>query len=268
VAATGRLSSSDPNLQNIPVRTPLGRRIREAFTAQEKGAVLISADYSQIELRILAHLSGDEGLISAFTAGEDIHAATAARIFDVAIDAVDPEMRGRAKTVNFGVLYGMGPSRLSRQLGISMGEARAFIEQYFAKMPGVKRYQEENLALARANGYVTTLLGRRRYLPALQGEEPRARAQAERVAANTPIQGSAADLIKKAMIRIHERLAQEAFSTRMILQVHDELLFEGPKAEREAVADLVIAAMETVSELAVPLKVDLGFGSSWDQAHG
>jgi DNA polymerase-1 len=268
VAATGRLSSSDPNLQNIPVRTPLGRRIRQAFTAQDKGAILISADYSQIELRLLAHLSSDDGLVAAFAAGEDIHAATAARIFDVGIESVDPDMRGRAKTVNFGVLYGMGASRLSRELGIPIREAKTFIEQYFAKMPGVKRYQEENLSLARANGYVTTLLGRRRYLPGLQGEDPRARSQAERIAANTPIQGSAADLIKRAMIQIHDKLRRGRFTTRMILQVHDELLFEGPEAEYEAVAALVVSAMEAAAELVVPLKVDLGFGANWDRAHG
>jgi DNA polymerase-1 len=268
VAATGRLSSTDPNLQNIPVRTPLGRRIRQAFTAQEDASVLLSADYSQIELRILAHLSRDDGLVAAFQAGEDIHAATAARIFDLPVSAVDSEARARAKTVNFGVLYGMGPHRLSREMGIPLAEARAFIEQYFAKMPGVKRYLEENLGRARANGFVTTLSGRRRYLPALQGEDARARAQAERIAANTPIQGSAADLIKRAMIRIDDALRRGRHRTRMILQVHDELLFEGPSAEREKVASIVREAMESAGALIVPLKVDLGHGGNWDEAHG
>ncbi len=268
VAATGRLSSSDPNLQNIPVRTAQGRRIRRAFVPQNPGEILLSADYSQIELRILAHLSGDEGLRAAFRAGEDIHRATAARIFDVSPEQVDPGMRARAKTVNFGVLYGMGPSRLSRELSIPLAEARRFIEQYFAKMPSVRQYLEENLERARRDGYVTTILGRRRYLPALTLNDQRARAQAERVAANTPIQGSAADLIKKAMIRIHADLPARGLVTKMILQVHDELLFEGPEVEREEVEWLVRSAMTGASELAVPLEVAIGWGRSWDEAHG
>lgn len=268
VAATGRLSSSGPNLQNIPIRTSQGRRIRTAFTPQRKEDILLSADYSQIELRVLAHLSQDPGLISAFNAGEDIHAATAARIFDVDVESVDPDMRGRAKTVNFGVLYGMGPHRLSRSLGIPFKEARDFIEQYFAKMPGVKGYLKESVEKARADGYVSTVLGRRRYLPALQAEGARARAGAERIAANTPIQGSAADLIKKAMIGIHEAIAKRGLKSRMILQVHDELLFEGPGKEREELSSLVKETMETVVDMAVPLKVDIGWGSNWNEAHG
>jgi DNA polymerase-1 len=267
VAATGRLSSTDPNLQNIPIRTPQGRRIRQAFTPQRPGEVLISADYSQIELRILAHLSQDPGLLAAFRAGEDIHAATAARIFDRPIHEVDAVLRGRAKTVNFGVLYGMGPHRLAREMGIPFTEARAFIEQYFAKMPGVKRYLEENLARARQDGVVTTLLGRRRPLPALRGDDGRARAQAERIAANTPIQGSAADLIKKAMVIVHDRLNARDAATRLILQVHDELLLEGPADEAEEVADLVKVSMEGAVELSVPLTVEVGWGSNWEAAH-
>lgn len=267
VAATGRLSSSDPNLQNIPVRTSQGRRIRAAFTPQQAGDILISADYSQIELRILAHLSQDEGLLQAFRAGEDIHAATAARIFDLPADKIDPATRARAKTVNFGVLYGMGPVRLSREMGIPLAEARKFIDQYFAKMPGVRRYLEEGLESARRDGYVSTILGRRRYLPALRSEDARSRAQAERIAANTPIQGSAADLIKAAMIRVDRLLTAGRLRTRLILQVHDELLFEGPASERETVTALAREAMETAVDIAVPLKVDVGSGESWDRAH-
>jgi DNA polymerase-1 len=229
--------------------------------------VLISADYSQIELRVLAHLSQDPGLLAAFRAGEDIHAATAARIFDRPIGEVDPVLRGRAKTVNFGVLYGMGPLRLAREMGIPLAEARAFIEQYFAKMPGVRRYLEENLARARREGVVTTLLGRRRLLPALRGDDARARAQAERIAANTPIQGSAADLIKKAMVVVHERLGARGAATRLILQVHDELLLEGPAAECEEVSDLVRRSMEGAAALDVPLTVEIGWGTTWEAAH-
>lgn len=267
VAATGRLSSSDPNLQNIPVRTDQGRRIRAAFVPQRLGDRLISADYSQIELRLLAHLSQDPGLVEAFLAGEDIHAATAARIFDLPPGQIDPATRARAKTVNFGVLYGMGPIRLSREMGIPLGEARKFIDQYFAKMPGVRRYLDAGLEAARRDGFVTTILGRRRYLPAIRSSDPRMRAQAERIAANTPIQGSAADLIKAAMIRVDRILTDRRLRTRLILQVHDELLFEGPADEREEVVALVREAMECAVDLSVPLKVDVGSGSSWDEAH-
>jgi len=268
VAATGRLSSSNPNLQNIPVRMAQGRKIRQAFVPQIRDGILISADYSQIELRILAHLSRDEGLVEAFRAGEDIHAATASRIFDLPVDSIDSEMRARAKTVNFGVLYGMGAIRLARSLSIPVAEAKSFIDHYFAKMPGVRTYLEASLEKARSDGFVTTLLGRRRYLPSLRGSDPRARAQAERIAANAPIQGSAADLIKKAMIRIHDRLGEENLRTRMILQVHDELLFEGPRREKEALVALIVEAMENAAEMVVPLKVDVGRGTNWDEAHG
>jgi len=267
VAATGRLSSSDPNLQNIPVRSPAGRRIRRAFIAQRPGDCLISADYSQIELRILAHLSEDGALVEAFREGRDIHTATAARIFDVPADLVDTLMRSRAKVVNFGVLYGMGPTRLSREMGIPLAEARRFIEQYFAKMPRVCDYLDENLARARCDGFVTTVFGRRRYLPELRAGDARARAQAERVAANAPIQGSAADLIKRAMIAVHEAFRARRLETRLILQVHDELVFEGPDREREEVATVVRSEMEGAASLRVPLRVDIHSGSSWDEAH-
>jgi DNA polymerase I len=268
VAATGRLSSSDPNLQNIPIRTPQGKRIRRAFIAQRSGEILLSADYSQIELRLLAHLSGDPGLTAAFNAGEDIHRATAARIFEVPPERVDSVMRGRAKTVNFGILYGMGPIRLSRELGIPLAEARRFIEQYFSKMPGVKGYLEESLAAARRDGFVTTLLGRRRYLPGLNAQDARSRAQAERIAANTPIQGSAADLIKKAMVRVHRDLSDRKLASRLILQVHDELLFEGPEGEKKEVERIVRVAMQQAIQIDVPLVVEIGSGRSWDEAHG
>lgn len=268
VAATGRLSSSDPNLQNIPIRTAQGRRIRSAFTAQDEGSILLSADYSQIELRLLAHLSGDPSLIEAFREGVDIHRATAARVFDMPPEKVDSVARARAKTVNFGVLYGMGPVRLSRELGISMAEARGFIEQYFAKMPSVRAFLEANLDRARKDGFVTTILGRRRYIPALQLRDPRARSQAERIASNTPIQGSAADLIKKAMISIHGALSSGAFRTRLVLQVHDELLFEGPLEEADEVTGIVRTGMESAIALVVPLVVDVGRGRGWDEAHG
>ncbi len=268
VAATGRLSSSDPNLQNIPIRTPQGRRIRRAFVAQNPGDLLISADYSQIELRLLAHLSRDPGLVAAFNAGEDIHRATAARIFDVPPERVDSVMRGRAKTVNFGVLYGMGPIRLARELGIPRAEAARFIEQYFSKMPGVKAYLDASLVAARRDGFVTTLLGRRRYLPGLNLDDARARAQAERIAANTPIQGSAADLIKKAMIRVHRELSERRLASRMIIQVHDELLLEGPEREKEEVDSVVRRAMQEAIRIDVPLVVEMGAGRSWDEAHG
>lgn len=267
VAATGRLSSSEPNMQNIPGRTPQGRRIRRAFVAQNPGDVLTSADYSQIELRILAHLSEDEALVEAFRSGEDIHAATAARIFDLPVDRIDPLLRSRAKTVNFGVLYGMGPSRLSREMSIPLQDARRFIEHYFAKMPRVRSYLEENLSRARTNGYVSTILGRRRYLPELRSSDGRIRAQAERIAANAPIQGSAADLIKVAMIAIDNELRRQGLATRLILQVHDELVLEGPEREGNAVRALVREGLENAAALRVPLKVDLHSGANWDEAH-
>lgn len=267
VAATGRLSSSDPNLQNIPVRTPRGRAIRQAFIAAD-GRRLVSADYSQIELRILAHLSGDPGLGDAFARGADVHAATAERIFGVPAGSVDPGLRARAKTVNFGVIYGMGATRLARELGIPLAEARAFIEAYFAKMPGVRGYLEGVQQQAKRDGFVTTLFGRRRPLPGLASGDARLRAQAERMAANTPIQGSAADLIKRAMLRVDRMLGERRLEARLILQVHDELVLETPEREVDAVAQLLREAMEGAAELRVPLQVDVGQGRSWDEAHG
>jgi len=266
VTATGRLSSSNPNLQNIPIRTVEGKRIRQAFIAPP-GRRLLSADYSQIELRVLAHLSGDSSLVQAFAEGHDVHAATASRLFGVAADQVDPMMRSRAKVVNFGVIYGMGPQRLSREMGIPLEEARNFIDIYLSRMPGVRRYLDETLERARRDGYVTTIFGRRRVVRGLNSGDGRARAQAERIVANTPIQGSAADLVKRAMLEIDRRLAARGMAGRMILQVHDELIFEVDESEVKKLADLVMEEMKGAAQLSVPLEVDTGTGYNWLEAH-
>lgn len=266
VAATGRLSSMDPNLQNIPVRTEEGRRIREAFVAPP-GHVLLSADYSQIELRLLAHFCEDETLIYAFTHGLDIHAATAADMFGVPLVQVTSEMRRSAKAINFGILYGMGAHRLARELKITRKEAEKFIEQYFGRYKRVKAYLETILDDARVNGYVTTWYKRRRYLPDLKASNFNVRQGAERMAINTPIQGSAADIIKVAMLRVEEALTRAGLRTRMLLQVHDELVFEVPLAELEQVQPLIKAEMEGVANLRVPLTVEVGSGQSWAGAH-
>ncbi|MBI3325987.1 MAG: hypothetical protein HYZ81_04690 [Nitrospinae bacterium] len=267
VTATGRLSSSDPNLQNIPARTEMGREIRKAFIAEGEDRRLLSADYSQIELRILAHLSQDATLIQSFRSGEDVHRRTASLIFGGAPEEVTPEQRARAKTINFGVIYGMGPTRLAREIDISLEEAKQFIEAYFATYPGVHRYTLEMIALAKEQGYVTTLLGRRRYLPELFNDNPGIRVAAENMAINTPVQGSSADLIKVAMINIHTRLQRERLATQMLLQVHDELVFEVPIAELEQVKLLVVEEMEQAVHLDVPVKVDIGAGRNWFEAH-
>jgi DNA polymerase I len=266
VTATGRLSSSDPNLQNIPVRSPLGREIRKAFVAPP-GRVLLSADYSQVELRVLAHLSQDPDLLAAFAQGADIHRATAARVYGVTDAEVTAQMRGRAKTVNFGLIYGMGAPRLAVQLGIPVKEAGEFIRAYFEKLPGMKRYVEGCIARARELGYAETLLGRRRYLPALALGPGRERAAAERMALNTTIQGSAADLIKAAMVRLHARLEEHHPSAHMLLQVHDELVLEVAASELEAVTRVVRETMESVMTLRAPLRVDCGHGANWYEAH-
>ncbi len=266
VAATGRLSSADPNLQNIPIRTEMGRRIRRAFVPDE-GCLLMSADYNQIELRLMAHLSGDERLREVYRRGGDVHAETAARMFSLEVGEVTRDQRGRAKAINFGILYGMGPQRLSRDLKISMDEARAFLDAYFREFPGVRRYQEATVANARAEGYVMTLLGRRRAIPDIDSGDPPVRANAENMAMNTPLQGTAADLIKVAMIRIHERLGAGGFRARMILQVHDELLFEAPEAEIEILKPMVKREMEGALTLDVPVVVDVGVGRNWLEAH-
>jgi DNA polymerase-1 len=262
VAATGRLSSNEPNLQNIPIRRELGRDIRRGFIPR-KGWEFLAADYSQIELRLLAHLSGDPAFVHAFQSGGDIHRQTAALIFDVPLEKVTSDMRARAKTINFATIYGQGPHALSRQLKISHAEAKEFIDRYFQRFQRVREYLDSMVAYAREHGYVETIFKRRRYVPELRDRNFNIRAFGERTAANSPIQGSAADLIKIAMIRIHERLQQERHSARMLLQVHDELVFEVPGPELEAVSDLVKAEMEGAARLSVPLVVDVGTGRNW-----
>ena len=266
-AATGRLSSSDPNLQNIPVRTPRGEAIRRAFVAAP-GAVLLTADYSQVELRLLAHLSGDPAFVQAFTQGGDIHRQTAAVIFNVAQDKVTSEMRARAKTINFATIYGQGAFALSRQLGITQDEAKQFIEQYFTRFSGVRAWLDRTVAEARAKGYVETLFGRRRYVPELKDRNYNIRAFGERTATNSPLQGSAADLIKIAMVRIAAALKQGGLASRMILQVHDELVFEVPAGEASIATELVKRHMERAAELRVPLVVTIGVGTNWVDAKG
>ena len=266
-AATGRLSSSDPNLQNIPVRTPRGEAIRRAFVAPP-GAMLLTADYSQIELRLLAHLSGDPAFVEAFEQGGDIHRQTAAIISGVAQDQVTPEMRARAKTINFGTIYGQGAFALSRQLGITQDDAKRFIEQYFTRFAGVRAWLDRTVAGAREKGYVETLFGRRRYIPELKDRNYNIRAFGERTATNSPLQGSAADLIKIAMIRIAGALKEQGLRSRMILQVHDELVVEVPRGEEETATELVKRHMERAAELRVPLVVSVGMGMNWVDAKG
>jgi DNA polymerase-1 len=270
-AATGRLASSDPNLQNIPVRTERGRELRKAFVPREPDArgrwVLLSADYSQVELRILAHLCGDPGLVRAFAEGRDVHTATAATVFGVAPDGVTREMRSRAKAINFGLLYGMGPPRLARETGLSIPEARQFIERYFDSFPRVRGWIEGTKQTARDKGWVETISGRRRRFPEIRSDDARLRAFAENAAVNTPVQGSAADVIKKAMLVVEERLQRSGLAGRMLLQVHDELLFEAPERELEDTRELVRECMEHAWPLRVPLQVDFGHGANWLEAH-
>jgi DNA polymerase-1 len=266
ITATGRLSSSDPNLQNIPVRTEEGRMVRAAFVAR-KGWTMLSADYSQIELRLLAHYSQDPILVKAFQQDQDIHTRTAAEVFQLFPSMITPEMRRQAKVINFGIIYGMGSFRLARELGISHKMARTYIEHYFATYVGVKQFIDETIEKARKSGKVTTLLGRHRWLPDILSKNRTAREFAERTAVNTPLQGTAADLIKLAMIQIHQALNQKSFRAKMLLQVHDELVFEVPPEEAERVQGLVRSIMEGVYELKVPLKVDVKTGSNWAEVH-
>ncbi len=266
VTATGRLSSSDPNLQNIPIRDAEGRQIRKAFIAED-GYLLMSADYSQIELRVLAHYSNDEELINAFKNDEDIHTKTAIEVLGIKGREVTPEERRIAKAINFGIIYGMGPKRLSEEIEIDYKKAKEYIDRYYEKYKGVARFREEIIEFARKNGYVTTLFNRRRYLPDINSENHRIRAEAERIAINTPIQGTAADLIKKAMINIHKRIKKECPLTKMIMQVHDELVFEVPEGDIEKVKNMVKKEMEEVYPMRVPLKVDISVGKNWDEAH-
>lgn len=266
VAATGRLSSSDPNLQNIPVRTEEGRRIRKAFVA-EPGNILLAADYSQIELRIMAHLSGDEGLLAAFAAGEDIHRATAAEVFGTALKEVSVEQRRAAKAINFGLIYGMSAFGLGRQLGIERGEAQEYVDRYFARYPGVKAFMDNTREQARARGYVETVFQRRLYLPEIKARNAARRQYAERTAINAPMQGTAADIIKRAMINVDRWLAEAGNGARLIMQVHDELVLEVPAADADVVAERLRSIMEAAASLRVPLVVDVGRGSNWEEAH-
>ncbi len=266
VAATGRLSSTDPNLQNIPIRTPEGRRIRQAFIAAP-GQVLLAADYSQIELRIMAHLSGDEGLRRAFADDQDVHRATAAEVFDMALDEVSEEQRRSAKAINFGLMYGMSAFGLAKQLGITRGKAQEYADLYFDRYPGVKAYMDGIREVARTQGFVETVFGRRLYLPEINARNAQRRQYAERTAINAPMQGTAADIIKRAMISVHDWLQFHRPGARMIMQVHDELVFEVDEDKVDAVRDRVVELMNGAAELSVPLKVDARYGSNWDEAH-
>ncbi len=266
VAVTGRLSSNDPNLQNIPIRTPEGRRVREAFVAP-KGSVIASADYSQIELRIMAHISEDEALLRAFKEGVDVHRATASEIFSIAPQEVSSEQRRYAKVINFGLIYGMSAFGLARALGIDNASAKSYIERYFDRFAGVKTYMDATRVSAKSRGYVQTVFGRRLYLPEINSPNGPSRAGAERAAINAPMQGTAADLIKMSMVKVQKTLDQEGRQTRMIMQVHDELVFEVPMQELEWVKQEIPRIMASVAELRVPLLAELGFGANWDEAH-
>jgi len=266
VASTGRLSSSDPNLQNIPIRTPEGRRIRQAFVP-EPGWVMLAADYSQIELRIMAHLSGDEGLLRAFAGGADVHRATAAEVFGVAMDEVSAEQRRSAKAINFGLIYGMSAFGLAQQLGIERGAAKEYVDRYFARYPSVKAYMEDTRRRAAERGYVETVFGRRLYLSDIRARNAQLRQAAERAAINAPMQGTAADIIKRAMLAVDRWLLESGFPARMLMQVHDELVFEVARDAVEEAGRHIRAAMAAAAELRVPLEVGIGVGANWDEAH-
>ncbi len=267
LTSTGRLSSSNPNLQNIPVRTDLGREIRRAFVAGEIGSVMMSADYSQIELRLMAHFSGDEHLVSAFREGLDIHAATASKIFGVGVEDVTPDQRRVAKTANFGIMYGISAFGLSQRLRCPRQEAKKIIDDYFATFPAIRRYIDDTLAAARRDGFVETLFGRRRYIADINSSNATVRSLAERNAVNAPIQGSAADIIKLAMIGVDRRLREEGLKSRMVLQIHDELLLEVPSGETDQVREILVGEMENVVKLSVPLTVECNYGKNWLDAH-
>ncbi|MDR2815280.1 MAG: DNA polymerase I, partial [Proteiniphilum sp.] len=266
VAATGRLSSTNPNLQNIPIRDERGKEMRKVFIP-DQGCLFLSSDYSQIELRIMAHLSGDKNMTEAFDKGQDIHAATAARIYKIPLGEVTGDMRRKAKTANFGIIYGITPFGLSERLGISRAEAKELIDGYFATFPQVKQYMDESISHARKKGFVETFLGRKRYLADINSRNAIVRGYAERNAINAPIQGSAADIIKIAMIRIFNRLQKEKLQSKMILQVHDELNFNVFPGELEKVKEMVREEMENACRLTVPLKTDIGVGENWLAAH-
>jgi DNA polymerase-1 len=267
VAATGRLSSNNPNLQNIPIRTERGRQIRKAFVARDENYTLVSADYSQIELRIIAALSGEENMIQSFQKNEDIHKATASKVFNIPLEEVTREQRSHAKTVNFGIIYGVSAFGLSNQTSLSRAESAALIEAYYQTYPSLKTYINNQIQFARENGYVQTILGRRRYLKDINSQNAIVRGGAERNAVNAPIQGSAADIIKIAMINIHEKLTSENWKSKMLLQVHDELVFDVHHSELEKIKPMIKNEMENAFTLNVPLIVEIGEGIDWLAAH-
>ena len=267
VAATGRLSSEDPNLQNIPIRTDEGKKVRAAFVPRAKGWTLLSADYSQIELRILAHLSGDKALVESFQKGEDIHARTAAIVHGMMPALVGPELRNQAKVINYGLMYGMGASRLAKETGMRPPEAKKFIERYCQALPGVKRYLDESLASARDKKEARTMFGRRRPLGDIDSTNAMQRIAAENMAVNTPIQGAAADIVKRAMLAVHAQLAKRGLQAKLLLQVHDELVLDVPHDDLTEVRRLVIDDMQGAAKLAVPLEVAVGDGPNWLAAH-
>jgi DNA polymerase-1 len=266
VAATGRLSSSDPNLQNIPIRSEEGRKIRQAFIAAP-GYKIVAADYSQIELRIMAHLSGDAGLLAAFSQGVDVHSATAAEVFDVPLGSVTNDLRRSAKAINFGLIYGMSAFGLAKQLGLPRDKAQAYINLYFERYPGVKQYMDDIREQAKQNGYVETLFGRRLYLPDINARNAAQRQYAERTAINAPMQGTAADIIKLAMLACDQWLNDSGVDAKMIMQVHDELVFEVAESQLESCMTKIREIMSNAAELHVPLLVEVGVGENWDEAH-
>jgi DNA polymerase-1 len=266
VTATGRLSSSDPNLQNIPIRTEEGRRIRQAFVAPA-GYCIVAADYSQIELRIMAHLSGDQGLLDAFRENLDVHSATAAEVFGVGLDSVSSEQRRKAKAINFGLIYGMSAYGLARQLHLDRSEAQRYIDVYFERYPGVREYMDNTRALAHEQGYVETLFGRRLHLPEINVRNKMRQQAAERTAINAPMQGTAADIIKKAMLAVDDWIIKDHVDARMIMQVHDELVLEVAEKHLDPICDRLCELMAGAAELAVPLVVEAGRGANWDEAH-
>jgi DNA polymerase-1 len=267
ITTTGRLSSSNPNIQNIPIRTEIGKAIRKAFIPQNSDWLILSADYSQIELRVMAHISGDSGLSEAFKNGEDIHATTAAKIFGVESKDVSKDMRRKAKEVNFGIMYGLGPFGLANRLEISQTEAKEIIEKYNLRFPKVKIYMEDTIAKARRDGYVETLSGRRRFLPDIKSRNQNLRSNAERQAINMPIQGTAADMIKLAMIQIHKSISNQQHDIKMLLQVHDELVFEVKNNYINEAQRIVAGSMKSALPLDVPIEVEIGIGKNWFEAH-
>ena len=266
ITTTGRISSSNPNLQNIPIRSEEGNKIRSAFCAQNEGDLILSADYSQIELRLLAHISEDENLIQAFQSGEDVHTMTASKVFGVGVNEVTKDMRRKAKAVNFGIVYGQSKYGLAKSIGISNAEAQDFIDKYFEHYPKVREYMEKEKEFVATNGYVETMLGRKRYLASeLMSPNFQIREFAQRAAINQPLQGTAADLIKMAMIEVDKQLVEKNLKTKMIMQVHDELVFEVPQDELETVKQLVKSSMELNQPLKVPLEIDINYGASWKE---